>query len=199
MWVFWGVYVHGGRLLSGWAQAFVPHLHLALFEWQVYMDATSAANMLWDHGNNRSSLGSYAASFLTIRHERNNFRCQKRNCDKRKHFGFHGTGVCPEATALIKKSVSFFTFTINPWLSTSNPLAYMILTEKLFFFFFSFFLIPCTLHLCFFFSCYMHLLYHTNLQTLLKLETASHPHLGKLCRYQTYPCRIAIVSWSINI
>ena len=105
--VFWGVSALWGRLPSGWAQAFVPHLHFALFDWQAYMDATSAANMLWDHGNNRSSLGSYAASFLTIRHERNNFRCQKRNCDKRKHFGFHGTGVCPQATALIKKTCLF--------------------------------------------------------------------------------------------
>lgn len=137
--VCFGVCVFGerGRLPCEGAQVFVPHLHFALLEWQVYMDATSAANMLWDHGNNLSSLGSYAASFLTIRHERNNLRCQKGNCDKRKHFGFHGTGVCPQATALLKKSVSFFTFTINPWLSMRNPLAYRILSEKSCFSFFN--------------------------------------------------------------
>lgn len=45
----------------------------------------------------------------------------------------------------------------------------------------------------------MHLLYHPNLQTPLKLERASHPHFGKLCRYRTYLYRIATVSWSINI
>lgn len=60
-----------------------------------------AANMLWDHGNNRTSLGSEAASFLTIRHERNHFRCQKRMPDKREHFSFCGSAVCPQATALI--------------------------------------------------------------------------------------------------
>lgn len=74
-----------------------------------------------------------------------------------------------------------------------------VLLLLLFFFFFFFFFNSLYTSPLFFFSCYMHLLYHTNLQTLLKLETASHPHLGKLCRYQTYPCRIAIVSWSINI
>lgn len=74
-----------------------PGLNLSLpatsarrsLEWQVYMDAASAANMLWDHGNNRSSPGSCAASFFSIRHERNNFRCQKRISDNRKHFSFH--------------------------------------------------------------------------------------------------------------
>ena len=65
-------------------------------EWQVYMDTASAANMLWDHGNNRSSPGSGAASFFSIRHERNNFRCQKRISDNRKHFSFHALGSAPK-------------------------------------------------------------------------------------------------------
>lgn len=65
-------------------------------EWQVYMDAASAANMLWDHGNNRSSPGSSAASFFSIRHERNNFRCQKRISDNRKHFSFHALESAPK-------------------------------------------------------------------------------------------------------
>lgn len=135
--VFWGVCAgERGRLSSERAQVFVPHLHFALLEWQVYMDATLAANMLWDHGNNLSSLGSYAASFLTIRHERNNLRCQKRNCDKRKHFGFHGTGVCPQATALIKKKVSLSLHSqlIHDYLQEILwPIGYC--QKKLFFFF----------------------------------------------------------------
>ena len=65
-------------------------------EWQVYMDTASAANMLWDHGNNRSSPGSSAASFFSIRHERNNFRCQKRISDNRKHFSFHALESAPK-------------------------------------------------------------------------------------------------------
>lgn len=94
-------------------------------------DATSAANMLWDHSNNHMSSGSGAASFFTIRHERNNFRCQKRMADIGRHFSSHGTELAlKQELWFFFQSLSFFMFTINPWFSTDHLLACSVLVEK---------------------------------------------------------------------
>lgn len=133
------VFVQSGKLGWGWEQKgrqgactshICPSLQVAPGEWQVYLDTASAANMLWDHGNNRPSPGSRMLR-SSLSDMREIISGARKALYKTKHLNFHCIGVHPEATALIQfLKVSFFMFTINPWLTIKHVLAYRVLVEK---------------------------------------------------------------------